>query len=87
MIGKSADLMAKMREDSEIEYRRHLQAAKYRQFNFSVKTSIETWNEENRLKVSVVNAELVNHQKHIQRLKAEIQALKNWLLNYRDSTE
>ena len=46
---------------------------------FSVKTSKETWNDENRLKVSVINEELMeinqaSIKKHMQRLKAEIEA-------------
>ena len=54
-----------------------LESAKYRRFNFSVKTSLEAWNDENRLKMSVANVELVNYQdiKHVNRLKAEIEAM------------
>ena len=73
--------MAEIRERNEWEFRRILHAAKYRQLNFSIKTSSETWNEENRLKVSVVSVEPVldNLQKHVERLKAEIETLKIWV--------
>ena len=70
--------MAEIKERSEIEFKQILHAAKYKQFNFSIKTSNETWNDENRLKASVVSVEPVldNIQKHIQRLKIDIQNLK-----------
>ena len=70
--------MAEIKDRNEWEFRRILHAAKYRQLNFSIKTSTETWNEENRLKVSVVSVEPVldNLQKHVERLKAEIETLK-----------
>ena len=73
--------MAEIRERNEWEFWRILHAAKYRQLNFSIKTSSETWNEENRLKVSVVSVEPVldNLQKHVERLKAEIETLKIWV--------
>ena len=62
--------MAEIRDRNEWEFRRILHAAKYRQLNFSIKTSTETWNEENRLKVSVVSVEPVldNLQKHVKRV-------------------
>ena len=76
--------MATIKERDEIEFRRILHQARYRQFNFSVKTSKETWNDENRLKMTVTNVETIDNQtrkKHIERLKAEIEALKIWRLN------
>ena len=78
IIGKTALEMATIKEESEINYRKVLNSAKYRQFNFLVKTSMESWNDEQRLKMSVANAELVNYkdEKHVKRLKAEIEALK-----------
>ena len=71
--------MATIKENDEIEYRRILHRARYRQFNFSVKTSKETWNDEDRLKMTVTTVELIDNQtrtKHVERLKAEIEALK-----------
>jgi len=78
IIGKTALEMATIKEESEINYRKVLNSAKYRQFNFLVKTSMESWNDEQRLKMSVANAELVNYkdEKHVKRLKADIEALK-----------
>ena len=71
--------MATIKERDEKEFKKELHAAKYRRFNFSVKTSRETWNDENRIKVSVVNVEpmdIGNLRKHIQRLQDEIQSLQ-----------
>ena len=70
--------MAEIKERNESQFRQVLHAAKYRQFNFSIKTSNETWNEENRLKVSVVSVEpvLANLQKHVERLKIDMETLK-----------
>ena len=79
IINKSAQEMATIKERDEIEFRRILHQARYRQFNFSVKTSKEMWNDENRLKMTVTNVETIDNQtrkKHIERLKAEIEALK-----------
>jgi len=79
IIGKSAQEMATIKENDEIEFRRILHRARYRQFNFSVKTSKETWNDEDRLKMTVTTVELIDNQtrtKHVERLKAEIEALK-----------
>ena len=81
IIGKSAKEMASIKESNEIEFRRILHQARYRQFNFSVKTSKETWNDEDRLKVTATNVEPIDAQtrrKHIERLKAEIEALQLW---------
>ena len=72
-------MLKTIKERDEIEFRRILHQARYRQFNFSVKTSKETWNDENRLKMTVTNVETIDNQtrkKHIERLKAEIEALK-----------
>ena len=76
--------MATIKERDEIEFRRILHQARYRQFNFSVKTSKETWNDENRLKMTVTNVETIDNQtrkKHIERLKAEIEPWKfeDWI--------
>jgi replication factor A1 len=78
VIGKSAQEMAAIKAQDEKEFRRVLNQAKYRQFEFSVKSSMETWNDESRLKISVANAEVVDYKdkKYIERLKAEIQALQ-----------
>ena len=79
IIGKSASDMAKIKEhDGERNFLKILNSSKYRQFNFSIKTALESWNEESRLRINVMNLELVNYQdpKHIQRLKAEIEALQ-----------
>ena len=76
--------MAKIKERDEIEFRKILHQARYRQFNFSVKTSKETWNDEDRLKVTATNVEPIDDQtrtKHIERLRAEMEVLKieeNW---------
>jgi len=81
IIGKSAKEMASIKESNEIEFRRILHRARYRQFNFSVKTSKETWNDEDRLKMTVTNVEPIDAQtrtKHMERLKAEIEALQIW---------
>ena len=81
IIGKSAKEMASIKESNGIEFRRILHRARYRQFNFSVKTSKETWNDEDRLKVTVTNVEPIDDQtrtKHMERLKAEIEALQIW---------
>lgn len=80
VIGKTAQELADIQAKDELEYRKVLKNTRYRQFNFSIKTSKETWNDENRLKVSVANAELVNYadsKKHIDRIKAEIAALQH----------
>ena len=78
IIGKSASDMAKIKEQDERNFLKILNSSKYRQFNFSIKTALESWNDENRLRINVMNLELVNYQdpKHIQRLKAEIEALQ-----------
>ena len=79
IIGKSASDMAKIKEhNEERNFLKILNSSKYRQFNFSIKTALESWNEESRLRINVMNLELVNYQdpKHIQRLKAEIEALQ-----------
>ena len=79
IIGKSASDMAKIKEhDGERNFLKILNSSKYRQFNFSIKTALESWNEESRLRINVMNLELVNYRdpKHIQRLKAEIEALQ-----------
>ena len=80
IIGKSASDMAKIKEHDgdERNFLKILNSSKYRQFNFSIKTSLESWNEESRLRINVMNLEVVNYQdpKHIQRLKAEIEALQ-----------
>ena len=81
IIGKSASDMAKIKEhdgDDERNFLKILNSSKYRQFNFSIKTALESWNEESRLRINVMNLEVVNYQdpKHIQRLKAEIEALQ-----------
>ena len=71
--------MAEIKNRDEKEFKKELHKAKYKQFQFSVKTSKENWNDENRLKVSVVNVETMgrdNLRKYIERLKKDIEALK-----------
>ncbi len=80
VLGKSAKEMADIRANDEVEFRRILQKAKYKQFVFSVKTTMEVWNDENRLRMTVMNAEPVNYSaesNHIKRIKAEIESLQS----------
>ena len=79
IIGKSASDMAKIKEEQdERDFLKILNSSKYKKFNFSIKSALENWNDEKRLRINVMNLELVNYEdpKHIQRLKAEIEALQ-----------
>ena len=79
IVGKPAEELAGLRESGdEREFRKILNLAKYRRFEFFVKTTMETWNDENRLRITVQNADPVDYSqsgKYISRIKDEIERL------------
>ncbi len=82
LVGLSAkELRALFDRDPE-EFRRKLHSVRYTLFEFVAKTKCESYNDENRMKMNIFNVTpIVNHaaKERMDRLKAEIQKLKNEL--------
>ena len=78
IIGMSADALARKKENNMVEYEKVLEACKYHSFEFTLKSKIESWNDEKRLRLSVVKAAKVNKLslERIGRLKSDINRLK-----------
>ena len=74
----SADALARKKENNMVEYEKVLEACKYHAFEFTLKSKIESWNDEKRLRLSVVKAAKVNKLslERIGRLKSDINRLK-----------
>ena len=78
IIGMSADVLARKKENNMVEYEKILEACKYHAFEFTLKSKIESWNDEKRLRLSIVKAAKVNKLslERIGRLKSDINRLK-----------
>ena len=74
----SADDLAWKKESNMIEYEKILERSRYCPFRFTLKSKIESWNDEKRLRLSIVRAEKVDQssQDRITRLKEDIQRLR-----------
>ena len=74
----SADDLAWKKESNMIEYEKILERSKYCPFQFTLKSKVESWNDEKRLRLSIVRAEKVDQssQDRITRLKEDIQRLR-----------
>ncbi|XP_046386232.1 replication protein A 70 kDa DNA-binding subunit [Ischnura elegans] len=73
VMGMSTDELAtlKNKEDQE-EYDAVFQNANFRCFNFRLRTKMETYNEEKRLKTNIVQADPVNYVEYNRRLLTEL---------------
>ena len=78
ILGMSADALAWKKEENMIEYEKILERCKYSPFQFTLKSKVESWNDEKRLRLSIVRAEKVDQssETRISRLKQDIDRLR-----------
>ena len=78
ILGMSADDLSWKKEENMIEYEKILESCKYAPFQLTLKSKVESWNDEKRLRLSIVKAEKVDRSSgdRLSRLKDDIQRLK-----------
>ena len=78
ILGISAEELARKKEENMIEYEKILENCKYLSFQFTIKSKVESWNDEKRLRLSIVKAEKISKDSidRINRLTSEIDRLK-----------
>ena len=74
ILGVSADQLAQKKEQNRVEFEKILSDCKYALFELTLKSKLETWNDEKRLQLSVVKALKVDRSggNRITRLKTQI---------------
>ena len=82
LVGLEArDLRSLFDQDPDV-FRRKLHGVKYSMFDFVAKTKCEKYNDENRIKMTILSATpitLHSDQRRVSRLKEEIRAMRNQL--------
>jgi replication factor A1 len=78
ILGISAEELARKKDQNRIEYEKILENCKYLSFQFAMKSKVESWNDEKRLRLSIVKAEKVSRDSmdRINRLTSDIDRLK-----------
>merc|ERR1719376_402955 len=79
--GLAAKELRRLEEDQHRDYRKTIEGAKHRLFKVTLRSKMETWRDEKRLKLSVTKAAPVNRTdpQRLARIRAEIQVLQNEL--------
>jgi len=76
LLGKTADELHQMRnEGNEAEFEQIFQDVLFKQFVFKIRAKMESYQDESRLKCSVIEAEPVNFATEGWKLLQEIQAV------------
>ena len=78
ILGISAEDLSRKKEENMIEYKTIMEPCKYFPFQFTLRSKVESWNDEKRLHLSIVKAEKVDRSSgyRLSRLKDDIQRLK-----------
>ena len=78
ILGISAEDLSRKKEENMIEYEKILESCKYVPFQLTLKSKVESWNDEKRLRLSIVKAEKIDRSSgdRLSRLKDDIQRLK-----------
>ena len=78
ILGMSADALARKKEDNMVEYEQILDRCKYTLFEFTLKSKVESWNDEKRLRLSIVKATSVDRANidRIRRIEDDTNRLK-----------
>jgi len=81
--GLAAKELRRLEEDQHRDFRKTIEGAKHRLFKVTLRSKMETWRDEKRLKLSVTKAAPVNRTdpQRLARIRAEIQVLQNELLD------
>ena len=74
----SAEDLSRKKEENMMEYETIMESCKYFPFQFTLRSKVESWNDEKRFHISVVKAEKVDRSSgyRLSRLKDDIQRLK-----------
>ena len=77
MLGISADELGKMRDSNPESFQEVFNRANFKQFNLKLRAKMETYNDENRMRVVVSAATPVSSdlEAHKRRLQEEITAM------------
>ena len=78
IVGMSADQLARKKDRNVGEFEMLLNNCKYVPYRFILKSKVETWNDEKRLRLNIVKAAKVDRtdEHRTRQLKSEIESLK-----------
>ncbi|XP_041097225.1 replication protein A 70 kDa DNA-binding subunit [Polyodon spathula] len=72
MLGKSGDYLGELRESNEQAFDEVFQNANFRTYTFRNRVKLETYNDESRIKASVLDVKPVDHKEYSKRLLVNI---------------
>ncbi|KAG9351622.1 hypothetical protein JZ751_022873 [Albula glossodonta] len=75
ILGHDADYLGKLKESSEAAFDEVFQQANFSTYNFRIRVKLETYNDESRIKATVMDLHPVDHKEYSRRLIANIRKL------------
>lgn len=76
ILGHDADYLGKLKESSETSFEEVFQQANFKMYNFRIRVKLETYNDESRIKGTVMDVQPVDHLEYSKRLIANIRKLE-----------
>ncbi|KAG5843956.1 hypothetical protein ANANG_G00156390 [Anguilla anguilla] len=76
ILGHDADYLGKLKESSETSFEEVFQQANFKMYNFRIRVKLETYNDESRIKGTVMDVQPVDHLEYSKRLLANIRKLE-----------
>ncbi|KAJ8276045.1 hypothetical protein COCON_G00077970 [Conger conger] len=76
ILGQDADYLGKLRESSEASFDEVFQQANFNTYNFRIRVKLETYNDESRIKGTVMDVHPVDHREYSRRLISSIRKLE-----------
>ncbi|XP_070572382.1 replication protein A 70 kDa DNA-binding subunit-like [Ptychodera flava] len=75
LLGQNADYVGNLRDTNEVEYDELFQEANFKSYNFRMRIKQETYNDETRLKTSVVDVKRLDFKEYTKKLIMDIRSL------------
>ncbi|KAJ8267219.1 hypothetical protein GJAV_G00139920 [Gymnothorax javanicus] len=76
ILGHDADYLGKLRESSEASFEEVFQHANFSTYNFRIRVKLETYNDETRIKATVMEVQPVDHREYSRRLISSIRKME-----------
>ncbi|KAJ8347664.1 hypothetical protein SKAU_G00262530 [Synaphobranchus kaupii] len=76
ILGRDADYLGKLKESSEASFDEVFQQANFNMYNFRIRVKLETYNDESRIKATVMELQPVDHRDYSRRLISSIRKLE-----------
>lgn len=78
LLGHSAETLGQLRDTDEAAFDEVFQKANFTTHIFKNRVKLETYNDESRVKVTVMDVQPVDHREYSRRLLSNIRKLASW---------